>query len=46
MNPMLLSWIFVLIATGLAFAVGGTAEMQLERSCRAYAPTDAACQRF
>ena len=46
MNPLCLSTIAVLTAIGLAFAVGGTAEMQLERSCRAYAPTDAACQRF
>jgi hypothetical protein len=45
-NPLCLSTIAVLTAIGLAFAVGGTAEMQLERSCRAYAPTDAACQRF
>lgn len=46
LNQLCLSTIAVLTAIGLAFAVGGTAEMQLERSCRAYAPTDAACQRF
>jgi len=46
LNPLLLSTVGVLTAIGMAFAVAGPDETQLERSCRAYAPTDAACQRF
>lgn len=46
LNPLLLSTVGVLTAIGMAFAVAGPDETQLERSCRAYAPTTAACQRF
>ena len=48
-SSVILDWlssIAVLAAVGVAFAVAGPAEMQMEQRCRAYAPTDAACRQI